>query len=83
VTAPIGRTTEECQRIGGVHGTVGLVEGLGDRNREVVGEAAPVALTGGHTGLISPHLRIAHQISPALVLIGVGAIWEADQPASA
>ncbi len=80
VTAPIGRTTEECLRIGGVLGTVGLVEGLVERMRGIVGEAAPVALTGGHTGLISPHLRIAHQISPALVLVGVGAIWEANQP---
>jgi type III pantothenate kinase len=78
--SPIGRTTEECLRVGAVLGTAGLIDGLAARMRDIVGAAAPVILTGGHTGLISPHLETAHQISPALVLVGVGVIWETNQP---
>jgi type III pantothenate kinase len=75
----IGRDTEDGLLSGAVLGTAALVEGLVARIRLVVGNSAPVALTGGHAGLVSPHLGLAHQVFPNLILEGIGSIWEHNQ----
>lgn len=72
----IGRDTDECLQSGAVLGMSALVEGMIGRLREVIGETAPVALTGGHAELISEQLRCAHQVFPALTLEGLAAVWE-------
>jgi len=72
----IGRTTREGLRSGAVLGAACLIEGLVQRMRLIVGENAPVALTGGHAELVSPHLRLEHTVSPNLTLDGLAAIWE-------
>jgi len=77
----VGRSTEECLRVGAVLGTAALVEGLAARLREVVGEKARAAVTGGLAGAISPHLRMEHEVFPELTLEGIGAIWEHNRGA--
>ena len=72
----LGADTEQCLLSGAVYGTAALVEGLVARFHETLGGSAPVALTGGHAGLISPHLSLEHEVLPELVLEGAGAIWE-------
>jgi type III pantothenate kinase len=76
-----GADTEQCLLSGAVHGTAALIEGLVSRFQEALGAAAPVALTGGHAELVSPHLRVEHEVFPDLVLEGVGAIWEYNRGA--
>jgi len=76
VAGAIGADTEECLGVAAVHGTAGLVAGLAERMREVVGANAPLAITGGHAELISGYLRVAHEVAPTLLLEGVGAVWE-------
>jgi type III pantothenate kinase len=80
-SGPIGGDTEECLRVGAAYGTAGLVEGLAERLREVVGKGAPLALTGGHAHFISRYLSLPHEVFPALVLEGIGAIWEHNRGA--
>jgi type III pantothenate kinase len=76
-----GADTEQCLLSGAVHGTAALIEGLVSRFQEALGGAAPVALTGGHAQLVSPHLRVEHEVFPDLVLEGAGAIWEYNRGA--
>jgi type III pantothenate kinase len=77
----LGVDTEQCLLSGAVHGTAALIEGMVSRFQEALGSAAPVALTGGHAELVSPHLRVEHEVFPDLVLDGVGAIWEYNRGA--
>jgi len=72
----IGRDTEECLSIGAVVGTAALVEGLAARLRDIVGDSAPLALTGGYAELISEHIWIEHEMLPSLTLEGIATIWE-------
>ncbi len=73
---PVGRDTEQCLQVGAVLGTAAAVEGLATRLREVIGEKAPLALTGGHAERVSAALRLEHSVFPYLTLEGIGAIWE-------
>lgn len=74
--APIGAETEACIRVGAVYGTASLIEGLVSRMCEAIGRDAPLALTGGDAELLSPHLRLQHEVVPTLILEGIAAIWE-------
>jgi type III pantothenate kinase len=76
-----GADTGRCLLAGAVHGTAALVEGIVARFQEVLGAAAPVAVTGGSARLVAPHLRVDHQVFPNLVLEGLGAIWECNRGA--
>ena len=75
-STPIGADTESCIHVGASYGTAALVEGLAARMREVVGEGAPLAVTGGDAELISFYLKAEHQVVPALTLEGIGSVWE-------
>lgn len=72
----IGHNTEQCLRSGAVLGAAAMIEGLVARLRGTVGEAAPVALTGGHAAMVSEYLMVEHRLLPNLTLDGIGAIWE-------
>jgi len=72
----IGRTTEDCMRLGAVIGAAAFIEGLASRFRSLVGGSAPVALTGGNGALVAEHLAMEHHVFPHLTLEGIGAIWE-------
>jgi type III pantothenate kinase len=72
----IGSDTEECLRSGAGYGAAALVEGLAQRMRQEIGTRAPLTLTGGHADLVSPLLRVEHQVLPTLTLEGIAAIWE-------
>ncbi|UCC67542.1 MAG: type III pantothenate kinase [Armatimonadota bacterium] len=82
-TEPVGDNTEACLLSGAAHGTASLVEGLVERMRGEVGAEAGLVLTGGHAALISQHLRVEHQVVPALTLEGVAAVWEHNRGKSA
>jgi type III pantothenate kinase len=72
----IGARTEDCMRIGAVVGAAALIEGLTARFRALIGEGAPLVLTGGNAGIVAGHLSLEHMVFPDLTLEGIGAIWE-------
>jgi type III pantothenate kinase len=76
VSTPIGGDTETSLRVGALHGTAALVEGLATRMREHLGEQAPLAVTGGDAEGIAPYLKTAHDVCPTLTLEGLALIWE-------
>ncbi|MFQ5508702.1 MAG: type III pantothenate kinase [Leptospirillia bacterium] len=66
----VGRNTDEAMRAGVVIGCAGLIDRLAG---EAAGEAAntgkaPVYLTGGQAGLLSPYLKVTHKEVPHLTL---------------
>jgi type III pantothenate kinase len=75
-TPEIGESTEDCMRIGAVIGTAALIEGLVTRFRALIGQSAPLVLTGGNAGIVAEHLLLEHTVFPHLTLEGIGAIWE-------
>jgi type III pantothenate kinase len=72
----IGERTEDCMRIGAVTGTAALVEGLASRFRALIGQGAPLVLTGGNADIVARHLLLEHAVFPHLTLEGIGAIWD-------
>jgi type III pantothenate kinase len=74
--SPIGADTEACIRVGAVYGTASLIDGLASRLREAIGRDAPLVVTGGDAELLSPYLRVQHEVVPTLILEGIAAIWE-------
>ena len=75
-SSPIGSDTETCLHAGASYGTAALVEGLADRMRSLVGQEAPLVLTGGDAELLSFFLECEHELAPLLTLEGVGIIWD-------
>lgn len=77
--APIGADTEACIRAGAAYGTAALIDGLASRMREVIGPNALLVLTGGDAEILSPYLRVQHEVVTTLILEGIAAIWERNQ----
>jgi len=75
-SSPIGSDTETCLHAGATYGTAALVEGLADRMRSLVGQEAPLVLTGGDAELLTHFLECEHELAPLLTLEGVGIIWD-------
>ena len=76
----IGKTTESALRAGLVYGFAGQVDGIVERIRTELGDAAaPVVATGGLAELIAPHSRTVETIDPFLTLEGLRVVWELNQ----
>jgi type III pantothenate kinase len=67
----IGKNTEQAIRSGVGQGFVSMVRGLIDKTRQVVGQNAPVVLTGGWSQRIEPYLGIPVRLEPRLTLEGL------------
>lgn len=72
----IGGKTDDCMRIGAVVGAAALMEGLATRFRALIGQGAPLVLTGGNASIVAGHLLLEHTVFPHLTLEGIGTIWE-------
>jgi len=72
--APIGRDTRECLLVGGYLGTIGQVNEIVRRQREVLGPA-PVVATGGYAGLVADSIEGGARVRPHLTLEGIRLIW--------
>jgi type III pantothenate kinase len=73
----IGKTTESALRSGLVYGFAGQVDGIVERIRTELGDAAaPVVATGGLAELIAPHAQTVDRVDPFLTLEGLRLIWE-------
>jgi type III pantothenate kinase len=76
----IGKTTESALRAGLVYGFAGQVDGIVERIRTELGDAAaPVVATGGLAELITPHARTMERVDPYLTLEGLRLVWELNR----
>lgn len=73
IPAPIGASTKDAIAAGVYHAVVGAIERLvGDIADSLDAASEPsVFLTGGDAPLVSPRLRVAHALTPNLVLEGL------------
>jgi type III pantothenate kinase len=75
----IGRSTQTALQSGAVFGFAGQVDGIVERMRAELGEAAPTVATGGLADLIVPHTRTLVRHEPDLTLDGLRLVWERNQ----
>jgi type III pantothenate kinase len=75
----LGRTTKESLQSGLFWGYIGLVEGLLQRLTRDMGGKPKVAVTGGLSPVVGPHLRSPVKILPNLTLEGLRLIWEKNR----
>lgn len=67
----LGQNTQEAIAIGVGHGFIGMVNELIIRTWQVLGEKAPVILTGGWANRIMSHLPCEAKYEPMLTLDGL------------
>lgn len=67
----IGKNTEQAILAGVGQGFVGMVRGLIEDTRGIIGQNAEVVLTGGWSQRVEPHLRIPVRLEPQLTLEGL------------
>jgi type III pantothenate kinase len=73
--AALGTDTYSCIRSGLLFGTAGAVERIiGEIERET-GLRLKIAITGGHSGLISKYVKRRHTVIPLLTLKGLKTIY--------
>lgn len=72
----IGRTTVESMQAGIIFGYTAQVEGMVDRIRKELGEAARVIATGGFAGLIAAQTAVIELVDQRLMLEGLRLIYE-------
>ena len=75
----IGRNTPDAMQAGLLFGYVGLVEGMVNRFREVLGPKMKVIATGGLARVISEHTNVVDEIDTWLTMNGLYLIWKMNQ----
>jgi type III pantothenate kinase len=73
----LGKTTEECLRIGVLWGNAGLVDALVRRVREELGGHPKVIATGGLANVLAPECDTVDLVDETLTLKGMRLLWEA------
>ncbi len=72
----LGRTTEECLRIGVLWGNAGLVDSLVRRVRAELGGRPKVVATGGLATVLAPECETVDLVDETLTLKGMRLLWE-------
>ena len=72
----LGRTTEECLRIGVLWGNAGLVDALVRRIRNELGGRPKVIATGGLASVLAPECETVDLVDEGLTLKGMRLLWE-------
>lgn len=75
-SAVIGRDTVSAMQSGILYGYVGIVEGMVERFKKILGKDAYVIATGGLAGKISSKTDIIKTVDPDLTLKGLYMLWE-------
>jgi type III pantothenate kinase len=75
----IGRNTTAALQSGLVFGYAGLVNGIVDRFKELLGQDAYVVGTGGLASIISQETQAFDVINPDLTLVGLKLIYEMNR----
>ena len=72
----LGRTTEECLRVGVLWGNAGLVDALVRRVRAELGGRPKVIATGGLASILAPECETVDLVDEGLTLKGMRLLWE-------
>lgn len=72
----LGRTTEECLRVGVMWGNAGLVDALVRRVRAELGGNPKVIATGGLAPILAPECETVDLVDEGLTLKGLRLLWE-------
>ena len=72
----IGRTTEECLRVGVLWGNAGLVDAIVRRMRAELGGRPKVIATGGLASVLAPECETVDLVDEGLTLKGIRLLWE-------
>ncbi len=72
----LGRTTEECLRVGVIWGNAGLVDALVRRIAKELGGKPRVVATGGLAPVIAPECQTVDIVDEALTLKGMRILYE-------
>lgn len=72
----LGRTTEECLRVGVLWGNAGLVDSLVRRVRAELGGHPKVIATGGLAPVLAPECETVDLVDEGLTLKGLRLLWE-------
>lgn len=72
----LGRTTEECLRVGVLWGNAGLVDALVRRVRAELGGRPKVIATGGLAPILAPECETVDLVDEGLTLKGLQMLWE-------
>jgi len=72
----LGRTTEECLRVGVLWGNAGMVDALVRRIRAELGGRPKVIATGGLASVLAPECGTVDLVDEALTLKGMRLLWE-------
>lgn len=80
-SSPVGQDTATSLQSGILYGYAGLVDGLVDRFREVLGEDARVIATGGLSPVVAPYSRTVQNVDLDLTLAGLRILYERNADA--
>lgn len=72
----LGRTTEECLRVGVLWGHAGMVDALTRRLSRELGGRPKVIATGGLAAVLAPECQSVDLVDEALTLKGMRLLWE-------
>ncbi len=72
----LGKSTEECLRVGVVWGNAGLVDALVRRVRAELGGRPKVIATGGLAPVLAPECETVDLVDEGLTLKGLRLLWE-------
>ena len=73
----VGKSTESNLQSGIMLGAIDVIDGMFNRIQTEMGWKNPCnIITGGFGQLISPHLKIVHELIPTLTLDGIRIIYE-------
>lgn len=72
----LGRTTEECLRVGVLWGNAGMVDALVRRLKGELGGRPKVIATGGLASVLAPECETVDLVDEGLTLKGMQSIWE-------
>ncbi len=71
----IGKDSPNCIRSGVVYGSVGLIDGLVEKMKEILGQETKVIATGGDAELISGESKSIQEVDLCLVLKGLRSVY--------
>ena len=76
----LGRSTDECLRVGVLWGFAGLVDALVRRVRAELGGRPKVVATGGLAHVLAPECETVDHVDEGLTLKGMRMMWEEIKP---